>query len=237
MEEYRVPKVDLAPSLEVAKAIHEHAGTAAAEQIAAFLGYASSKNGAYLNRVASARLFGFVEGNSPTIKPTRLALKIIEPATDEEASKARLQAFLNVPLFNAFFQAHKGHPLPKKQGVDNLLKREYGIPEGQASFARARLLRSAEQAGLFKIKADRMLEPPHAGGAGDESPPPGDQGQMQPPPGDGHDEAFPTVIQAILEQVPWESDWTPEEFQDWSEFFTTAVRRHFKFRPPTKGAS
>lgn len=233
MADYRIPKLDLNPALEVAEVIQRHAGTASAEQIAAFLQYASAKNGAFMNRIAAARMFGFVEGNSPTIKPTNLALRIIEPTTEEDASRARLKAYLNIPLFNDFFQAHNGKPLPKKQGVDNLLKRDYGIPEGQASFVRARLLRSAEQAGLFKIAANRMIEPAHGTVAETpEASPPGDK----PPPPQDHQSELPKVIEAILEQVPWDKEWDAEEFEDWSEFFATAVRRHFKFRPTTKEA-
>lgn len=234
----RYPSYDLDSSLEVARQIHER-GTddvASAKELAEFLGYKSIENGAFLNRVAAARLFGLVEGPSSAIKVTPRALDILRPDYPEMADRARLAAFDAVPLFNAFLEAYEGKELPDPQGLKNALVR-LGVGEKVAAPAANRLLDSAEQARLFRVAGNRtkLIRPTLSG-----MPPRPKPDQRIDPAGNGDDvstqaPALPKIVMAALELLPPDRTWDEAQLSDWLEFFERAVRVHYRLPRPREG--
>ena len=89
---------DLDSSIEVARALEALGGLAAGDALAVKLGYKSRNNGAFLSRLASARLYGLVDGQSDQLRPSVLAISILRPDYKETEAKSRLEAFERVPL-------------------------------------------------------------------------------------------------------------------------------------------
>src|SRR5262245_11990076 len=130
MPEYRYPRYSLDDSVEVARRITERGAgaTASSPELAALLAYSGTNNGAYLNRVAAARLFGLIDGRPDAIAATDRATRIIHPDYPQTAEKALIEAFRAVPLFNEFFDAFRGRELPDEAGMLNTLVGRFKIP-------------------------------------------------------------------------------------------------------------
>lgn len=239
MPTYKWPRFDLEPSLEVAFVVLDKGGGMVdSPQLAALLDYQNAASGTFANRLASAKMFGFVEGQSPRIRSTKLAERILRPVYPEDADEARLEAFLNVPLFKVFFDAFVGRTLPEtKGGVENALKSQFGVEDKHAGTARVKLLNSAEQAGLFRVAGPRKMVKPL--GRGSEAAPtavaPVEDKPILPPAGPPD---VPKVIAGLLESVPWEQELGDDQVEEFAEFFKGAMLWHFRFlRQPSRGES
>lgn len=146
----------LADALEVAKAIYaQGGGTASVDELAAFLGYKSSNNGAYYDRTSAARMFGLIQGQGSQITLTPRAQEIISPVFPEQVAKAMIDAFISVPLFRAIYEEFQGKQLPPTVGLKNLLRTKYGVPPSRIDVAHRALMESAEQAGFFSTRGTR----------------------------------------------------------------------------------
>lgn len=228
------PKYDLDSALEVARQVHQRGGgTASGNELATYLGYKSTNNGAYASRVASARYFGLVEGHSPLIKVTPLALDIIRPDYPESAQRARLAAFTSVPIYRKFLTEYEGKPLPDLAGIRNTLGR-YGVAASELGTASLRLLDSAEQAGLFRIAGNRTkMIRPTAGDAdrvitvvdaGEGNEGPASVERLQPTGG----RSWPKIIDGALDALPMDRQWDEAELTEWLDFFERALRVHYR---------
>ena len=151
--ENRYPAYELLASVEVAAVIHERGGgSSSADELAAFLGYSTTNSGAFLARVAAARLFGLIERSGRSYVPTELAARIMSPEYPEEALEARLESFFAVPLYQAIYERYEGRPLPPEVGLRNTLHTTYQIPTNRTALAYRVLMDSADQAGLFSTR-------------------------------------------------------------------------------------
>ena len=187
----RFPFYTLADSLAVAETIHKHGGgTASRDQLAAFLGYSSVRNGAFLSRVASARTFNLITSErGGDFVMTPLAQKILQPVYPEQTDEGLVEAFLSVPLFKAIYEEQKGKELPPEFGLKNLLRTKYGIAGRTTDVAYKALMESADQAKFFATRGtkthlimptvSRRSEEPESAS---ESPGPGDRGDSHLPP-------------------------------------------------------
>lgn len=152
------PYVDLNSAIELAEVIAQnYALQADAADIASHLGHDGPSGGAFRNKLAAARIYGLIEttnrGNTATL--TALGRDITDSQT---ARGARVQAFLNVPLFKAVFEGWRGRTLPRDRALEMALLR-LGVAPKQAPRARQVLSRSAEQAGFFTLGPDRLVMP------------------------------------------------------------------------------
>lgn len=154
--EVRFPARNLADSLAVAKAIHQFGGgKASADQLAAFLGYKSTSNGAYLARVGAARLFGLVGKRGDDFIITALAEQILMPTYPEQAKQGQVTAFLNVELFRRIYEDFKGKELPPEFGMKNALRNIYKVGTNRIDVSYRTLMDSAEDAGFFSTRGAR----------------------------------------------------------------------------------
>lgn len=153
----RFPFYSLADSLLVAKAIHEKGGgTANRDQLAAFLDYSTTNSGAFLSRIAAARLFDFITTEGSRFVITPLAEKVLMPVNPPEDTQGGLvDAFLNVPLFKAVFDEYKGKELPPEFGLKNLMRTKFGIVGRNVALAYRVLMDSADQAGFFATRGTK----------------------------------------------------------------------------------
>jgi hypothetical protein len=150
------PYYDLNDSVEVARVIHrEGGGSCTREQLAAWLKYKGTNNGAFVNRVIAAKSFGVITQVGDKLIVTDLGRAIIAPETPATELSARVAAFLGVALFKQLFDRYKSTELPKDVGMKNLLTTTFGMVPDRAGPAITVFLNSAEQAGFFKATGDR----------------------------------------------------------------------------------
>ena len=214
------PYTDLGQAERAAQLVAESLGRCRPEQLAAWLGHSVLNSGAFRNKVAAAKLFGVVQGARNVIELTALGRRLVDHQT---ARQSRVEAFLSVPLYLSIFQSHRGRRLPGNLGLELEMLR-LGVARTQVKTARQVFVRSAEQAGFFESGANQMVlpretvfpvpAPEQAGGSNS--------------PGRPAPAGYPNVIQAILEQAPWNSVWTEEEFEAWAGLFVQAARVHFR---------
>jgi hypothetical protein len=112
-------------------------------------------------RFYSAKYFGFITAEKGVISVTDRAMAIIAPILPEDADRAKVEAFLNVPIFASVYERFKGQALPPEVGLKNLFKETLHVPEERLSQALRVFYSSAETAGLFRIAGDRsrMISP------------------------------------------------------------------------------
>ncbi len=151
------PYGDLNDAVEVAKTMYANAGSSGGtwEQIASWLGYASANNGAFRNKIATARIFGVTETKSGGAILTVLGVHLAD-ATRERA--ARVTAFLNVPLYRVIYEEHRGMTLPPDVGLEQEMA-VLGVSPKQKERARQIFQRSADQAGFFAYGRNKLVMP------------------------------------------------------------------------------
>lgn len=156
------PYFDLESSIAVAKVIRERGGMSCeADQLAHWLDYKSTRSGTYLTRVAAAKQFGLISGNSDRFSVTDRALAIIAPVMPSDAARAKSDAFLAVGLFARVFNDFRGKMLPPAVGIANLFQNTYGIVPDRVPQAVRVFLSSAQQADYLAGSGDtQRLVPP-----------------------------------------------------------------------------
>lgn len=230
---FRYPKYDLDQSVDVARKIHERGAgsTLSSHELAALLDYSGTNNGAYLNRVAAARLFGLIDGQADAISVTDRAERILRPDYPETAEQARLEAFRIIPLYSAFLEAFRGRELPDSKGMANALVTRFKVPEPEAGQILGRLLRSAGQAGLFRVAGSgRMIEPTISNRANlsnrDEPVVLAPSSLLTTP--DPGARRFPKIIDGALDLMPAGPPWDEAEYREWLAFFDQACRVYYR---------
>lgn len=152
----KFPVYALADSVVAAKAIHEKGGGSAThDHLAAFLGYKGAKNGAFVNRVASAKLFGLIEGPPSRLVITGRAQKILMPINAGDHRQALVDAFMSVPLYAAIYRENQGKDLPPEFGMKNALRTMFGVVPGRIAEAYRAFMASADTAGFFEVRGSK----------------------------------------------------------------------------------
>lgn len=154
---FRSVRHDLDAALDVARIVERAGGVAAPDIVAAALGYSGTNNGAFLARLASARLFGLVGGRG-RVELTERGRRALSSRPGPVAD-ARREAVLAVPLFRAVLehQVATSDPWPLDAGVAELLTRRFGEPPERAGATAARLSSSLAQAGLLTGEQGNIL--------------------------------------------------------------------------------
>ena len=140
--------------------------------------------------------------------------------------------------------------LPDTTGLRNALQVQWGVNPDNAANVLARLMDSADQAGLFSTAGDRtkMIRPTLGRGAGS---PPADsprqhghdqhdredrdgQARHDPPP--QADARRHKLINGVLDELPeLGGTWTEDELQQWLAFFESALRVVYRLPKPAEG--
>jgi hypothetical protein len=87
----------------------------------------SSTSGAFLQRLATARSFGILEGRG-AYKLTEQAKQYYLPSSDAEKRQALIGMFASPPAFAELLKRLDGNKLPPRSVVANMLHRELNIP-------------------------------------------------------------------------------------------------------------
>jgi hypothetical protein len=141
------PYMDLSKAIEMAVAIHSHAGLGDCDddQLAAWTDQ-SAKASTFRVQVYAARTFGALDGEGGKHKLSELERSIVDP---NQAREAKPRAFLVVPLFRAMFEKYRGGVLPPSAALERDVV-ALGVSEKQKGRARQMFERSAELAGYFE---------------------------------------------------------------------------------------
>jgi hypothetical protein len=215
------PYTDLAEAEKAVAHVAGSGGQCRPEQLSAWLGHRTLNSGAFRNKVAAAKLFGVLEGRRNLILLADLGRRLADP---ESVRQARVEAFLAVPLYRTLVESWQGKRMPGVMGLELEMLR-LGVARTQVQAARQAFLRSAEQAGFLESGPGQLVLP-----KGTVFPP--KAGVRTEPAGGGT--AYPKVIEAILDQAPWNSQWSAQEFDEWAALLVQASRLHFKL-PAQKG--
>jgi hypothetical protein len=160
----RYPVYDLDDSIEVVRRLHQElGGSGTAAELAARLGYSGIQNGAFINRLASTRMFGLLDGTADQLTLSPRAQAILMPESPEMEAAALADAFEAVPTYKAFYDAYDGRALPAHAGRLNALQTRFNVPADRLANVLSRLERSAERAGYFQVAPDRMIRPRASG--------------------------------------------------------------------------
>jgi uncharacterized membrane protein YgcG len=151
------PYMDLKAALDVASAIHSNVGTSdcSLQQLSAWMDQ-SIKSSGFRVQLATARLFGLIESQGvDAYRLTPLGQRVVDP---EQARKAKVDAFLNVPLFSILYEKYSQGVLPPAAALEREIA-AVGVADKQKDRARQIFDRSAEQAGFFEHGKNRLVKP------------------------------------------------------------------------------
>jgi hypothetical protein len=154
---FRSVRYDLAAAIEVARLADAAGGAIGPDLLAPALGYSGTNNGAYLSRVASARLFGLVSGRGPRLELTERGRQILG-GVEPGSSVSRRDAFLAVPLFRAVADATGSRAGVLPDDLSRWLVDEFGEMEGKARSVADVLVASAGQAHLLRRTSDGKIQ-------------------------------------------------------------------------------
>lgn len=221
------PYTDLDNAAEVAKGVHAAGGTACDyDQLAAQLAM-EAKGGGFRMRVLGAKTFGLLtyeRGGRITL--TDLGMRMNDP---HQEKSAKVDAFLNVELYQKVFDQFRGSPLPPQAGFERALV-ALGVGSKVKDKARQVLQRSAKQAGFFEMSADRLTRPSVKSdlptGGDIKEPPTHDQ-----PKGGGHGggKGYHPFITGLLQTLPEVgSEWTVAERMNWLNIASGVFKMLYK---------
>ena len=151
-----IPYNHLGDAIEVAKSIHDNAGTGDCDdvQLSAWMNM-SPKSSGYRVQLSASRMFGLVETTASRHKLTPLGRSIVDP---QQERAARTNAFLSLPLYKVLYDNYKGGVLPPAAALERDMV-ALGVAEKQTGRARQVFERSAEQANFFEHGKNRLVMP------------------------------------------------------------------------------
>jgi hypothetical protein len=229
------PYNDLDDAVEIAKAIHAHAGVSCSlTQLAAYVDQSVS-SGAFRLRVSNASTFGLTENERRQVRLTPLGRSIADPAQEPQA---RVDSFLHVPLYRRIFELHDGYTIPGPAPLERCM-RELGVSPKQTGKARQAFKRSAQQAGFFAHGEDRLVRPSFPIGAPGPRPiEPVDydgKGETKVGGGGGGDQTdIDPIIRGLLARLPKSGDvWPETERKLWLDLLAGSFKLIYKDAPAT----
>ncbi len=132
------PQIGLARSIELTRKVYEgaHTGEIDNTTLIGLLGY-SSVSGQGLSVASAIKKFGLIEGRGEKLKVSPLALKILEPMSDEEKLSAINEAGLKPELYSEILNKFGGK-VPNDDVMRSFLIRQYQFaPTGADNFVKA----------------------------------------------------------------------------------------------------
>jgi hypothetical protein len=153
---FRSVTYDLDAAVAAARYVSRSDAGVSSQELAPALGYSGVKNGAFLTRLANARLFGLVAGSSSQVTLSDRGRRALS-SDGAESAAARAEAFLSVPLFRAVFDQYADRRVPGPDDLESVLRSDFGEPDAKARVSAAKLLDSARQAQLIRAHPDGTM--------------------------------------------------------------------------------
>jgi hypothetical protein len=210
------PYLDLDDSLAIAKGIHEVGGSSCLiETLAGHLKQAPN-GGGFRQRLICARIYGLVRYDKGEISLLELGNRICDPLQEKGA---RIEAFLNVPLYKAVYDKFRGTILPPPSGIESSMV-SLGVPLKQKEKVRQTFMRSARQAGFFEYGGERLVMPsikelPSVSGSPEATDSSQERIQLNKVAAK-FERSFHPFIEGLLQKLPpAESEWGLDERKKW----------------------
>lgn len=222
------PYAPLTDAESLTKAIHGNVGHGhcSLQQMAAWTSQ-SVKSSTFRVHVAAARMFGLVGSDGvEAYYLTPLGRRLCDPATERAA---KVEAFLEVPLFSAVFDKYKDGVVPPSAALEREIE-SLGVAKKQKSRARQVLEKSAEHAGFYEHGRNKLVKPgistfSDSGGAGGNEGS-GGGGNGGGGSGDGGVEGInlDPLLMALLQKIPPSDEpWPAEKRLRWFKTFAMNV--------------
>lgn len=226
------PYGDLDDAIALATAVREVGGQSCTlDQLAAQLKQ-SANSGAFRLRTSYPRIFGLAETERGSIHLTELGMRIVDPSQQQ---RARVEAFLGVPLYRAVYEKYRGYTLPPAAALEREMAK-LGVSSKQTDKARQAFERSARQAGFYWSGTDRLVEPVLKNDGPGSRPleagtPGADQRAPPPPGGDGGGPTDP-LISALIQKLPKSGEtWPAEARVTWLQMMAMAFQMSYGQAP------
>ncbi|HEX4127355.1 MAG TPA: hypothetical protein VHX67_07235, partial [Acidimicrobiales bacterium] len=146
---YRSVTYGLDASLALARTVAGSGGRTDAATLAAALSYSGVRNGAFLSRLANARLFGLVAGRSGQVVLTDLGRRCLSDDPGVRTG-ALAEAWRAVPLFRRVLEDAPGQDLGDVDALARVLETRFGEDAARSRTTARVLLESAGRAGLLR---------------------------------------------------------------------------------------
>ncbi len=146
---YRSVTYGLDASLALAGTVARVGGRTDADSLASDLSYSGVRNGAFLSRLANARLFGLVAGRSGQVVLTDRGRRCL--SDDPGVRRVALaEACWAVPLFHRVLEDASDRELGDADALATVLETRFGEDSAKCRTTARVLLESAERAGLLR---------------------------------------------------------------------------------------
>jgi hypothetical protein len=146
---YRSVTYGLEASLALAQTVAGSGGRTDADTLASALSYSGVRNGAFLSRLANARLFGLVAGRSGQVVLTEQGRRCL--SADPAVRRVALaEACWAVPLFRRVLEDASGTGLGDVDELAAVLERRFGEDSSKSRTTARVLLESVGRAGLLR---------------------------------------------------------------------------------------
>ena len=158
---YRSVTYGLEASLVLARTVAHEGGRTDADTLASALSYSGVRNGAFLSRLANARLFGLVTGRSGQVVLTERGRRCL--SSDPAVHRVALaEACWAVPLFRRVLEDASGTGLADVDQLAGVLETRFGEDSSKSRTTARVLLESAGRAGLLpagKVELSLVRDP------------------------------------------------------------------------------
>lgn len=138
-------------ALEVARAVSDSGGANSEVQksVIAHALQSSANSGAFIQRLASAKIYGVIEGGRNGYRLTNDAKLYFFPSTEGEKRNALLTLLKSAPIFAEIIKRFDGNRIPSADLLANVLLREFGLPESWKDRVARFFLKAAGDAGVL----------------------------------------------------------------------------------------
>jgi hypothetical protein len=147
------PYFGLSKAIEIVEAIRKAGGNEASNtDVQGELGVAKTTDRLWAYGIPAAIQFGLIErvgrGTDGRLKLTDLAIGLALPGSEMERKTAKIAAFKRPEIYSKLLAKFAGHPVPSKDGLKNIMVREFKILESMAPIAADAFLDSLAAAEL-----------------------------------------------------------------------------------------
>lgn len=153
----KAPYISLAEAIEIIAQINRKHGERISKSYLADITGNTLKSSSFIKKLASLRHYGLAVETSGDVRLTDTGLAIVAPTSPNEEPRARVEAFLSLPLFRRLHDQLKGGLLPKRESLINSLQREHGIKPKYTSDWAERFEEALETAGLLSKKGTEWM--------------------------------------------------------------------------------
>lgn len=152
-EQWDHPALTFDEALGIAEKIKKMGGIATSDQLAKALGI--KQGGWYAVQLASVKRWSLLEGRGD-LKITDYFRRITSPRSQGDDVRARVEVFLNVPLFKSLYDKYHEDGLPQDPFFTNVLRDDYGLKGRNPSLA-ATIIRDFVDKYMPGFKIDGVL--------------------------------------------------------------------------------